>query len=351
MMPRISSSRMIRYVSLSILISVPPYFEMRTLSPFFTVKSTFLPLSSILPVPRATTLPSCGFSFAVSGIMIPPFFTSCSSIGCTSTRSPSGFTLTAAIGFIFLLLVFLVVPATIYLKRLPTNCFRLFLLVFVDDFELRVDDVPFAAFACAFFGAGTRARFGSGLRTGLRACRRRLLVKFSADFLELVLEIVIRPLHRVGVVAIDRVAHRGDSVFDLLLLVAGNLVAEFLQLLLALIREHVGVVLDLDGFLRLLVLVGMRFGFALHLLDFLFRKSRAAGDGNLLFLASAKVFRRDVQDTVRVDVEGHFDLRDAAWCRRNSIEMECAEILVVARQRPFALQHFDFHARLIVAVS
>src|SRR5438067_4817034 len=87
-------------MSLSILISVPPYFEMRTLSPFLTVKSTFFPLSSILPVPRATTLPSCGFSFAVSGIMIPPFFTSCSSIGCTSTRSPSGFTLTAAIGFI-----------------------------------------------------------------------------------------------------------------------------------------------------------------------------------------------------------------------------------------------------------
>src|SRR6266513_1972056 len=74
---------------------------MRTLSPFLTVKSTFLPLSSILPVPRATTLPSCGFSFAVSGIMIPPFFTSVSSIGCTSTRSPSGLTLTDAIIFFF----------------------------------------------------------------------------------------------------------------------------------------------------------------------------------------------------------------------------------------------------------
>src|SRR5882724_1080856 len=96
---------------------------MRTLSPFLTVKSTFLPLSSILPVPRATTLPSCGFSFAVSGIMIPPFFTSCSSIGCTSTRSPSGFTLTAAIGFIFLLLIFLVMPATVCLKPPLTNCF------------------------------------------------------------------------------------------------------------------------------------------------------------------------------------------------------------------------------------
>src|SRR5438874_9359872 len=99
MMPRMSSSRMIRYDSPSILISVPPYFEISTLSPDFTVKSTFLPLSSILPVPRATTLPSCGFSFAVSGIMIPPFFTSVSSIGCTNTRSPSGLTLTDAIVF------------------------------------------------------------------------------------------------------------------------------------------------------------------------------------------------------------------------------------------------------------
>ena len=49
---------------------------------------------------------------------------------------------------------------------------------------------------------------------------------------------------------------------------SGDLVAEFLELLLALIRERVGVVLDLDRFLRLLVFFGVRFGFALHLLDF-----------------------------------------------------------------------------------
>ena len=64
-----------------------------------------------------------------------------------------------------------------------------------------------------------------------------------------------------------------------------------------------------------------------------------------------KIFRRYVQNAVRVDVECHFDLRNAARRRRNSIEMECAEILVVARKRSLALQHFDFHARLIVAVS
>src|SRR5205085_8093679 len=89
MMPRMSSSRMIRKVSPSILISVPPYFEMRTLSPFFTVKSTFLPSSFTLPVPRATTLPSCGFSFAVSGMMIPPFFVSRSEEHTSELQSQS----------------------------------------------------------------------------------------------------------------------------------------------------------------------------------------------------------------------------------------------------------------------
>src|SRR5581483_5950771 len=116
MMPRMSSSRMIRNMSPSILISVPPYFEISTLSPFFTVKSTFLPSSFTLPVPRATTLPSCGFSLAVSGIMIPPFFTSVSSSGCTSTRSPRGLTLTFAISY----LVFLVV---LLLGRTTPNAF------------------------------------------------------------------------------------------------------------------------------------------------------------------------------------------------------------------------------------
>src|ERR1017187_4761421 len=84
---------MIRYSLPSILISVPPYLLISTRSPFFTSNGMSFPSSSRLPVPRAITLPSWGFSLAVSGIMIPPFFTSCSSTGCTSTRSPNGFTL------------------------------------------------------------------------------------------------------------------------------------------------------------------------------------------------------------------------------------------------------------------
>src|SRR4029077_5193288 len=103
---------------------------------------------------------------------------------------------------------------------------------------------------------------------------------------------------RVGVVAINRVAHRSNGVFDLLFLVARDLVAEFLELLLGLVSQHVGVVLDFDRFLRLLVFFGVRFGFALHLFHFVLGKTGAAGDGNFLFLAGTQIFGRDVQNTV-----------------------------------------------------
>src|SRR5438034_3851381 len=44
------------------LISVPPYLLINTRSPFLTSNGSFLPLSSVLPVPSATTSPSVGFS-------------------------------------------------------------------------------------------------------------------------------------------------------------------------------------------------------------------------------------------------------------------------------------------------
>ena len=49
-----------------------------------------MPSSSTLPLPTATTLPSCGFSLAVSGMMIPPLVFSSSSTRLTRMRSCSG---------------------------------------------------------------------------------------------------------------------------------------------------------------------------------------------------------------------------------------------------------------------
>src|SRR5260370_30684568 len=100
--------------------------------------------------------------------MILPFFVSFSSIGCISSRSPSGFTLTAAIIYL-LLLFFWFEAATVDLATVAGKLFSLLLLVFVHDFEFCIDNVAVtsaAALTCALFRARARASFGSWLRTG-----------------------------------------------------------------------------------------------------------------------------------------------------------------------------------------
>src|SRR5204862_7073646 len=126
---------------------------------------------------------------------------------------------------------------------------------------------------------------------------------------------------------------------------------DFFYLLLSLLLYHVGVVLDLDGFLRFLVLFGVRFGFALHLLHFFLGKTGTAGDGNFLFLPSAQIFGRDVQNTVRVRIESYFDLRHTTRSGWNSVEVEDAKLFIVAGQWALTLYHLDLYALLYVAVS
>ena len=76
---------MIRYFSPSSSISVPAYLPYSTVSPFFTTIS-----SSFVPLPTATTSPFKGFSFAQSGIMIPPSVFSSAAAGLISTLSANG---------------------------------------------------------------------------------------------------------------------------------------------------------------------------------------------------------------------------------------------------------------------
>src|SRR6202044_1899709 len=84
---KMSDSRMMRKSSPSIWISVPAYLPYNTVSPIFTVTG-----SSFFPGPAATTVPRCGFSFAVSGIIIPPAVFSSAGAGFTITRSAKGVT-------------------------------------------------------------------------------------------------------------------------------------------------------------------------------------------------------------------------------------------------------------------
>src|SRR5205807_3475443 len=72
MMPMMSVSFMMMSSSPSILISLPDHFPNSTRSPTLTSSGWTLPSSPRAPGPAATMSPSIGFSWAVSGMMIPP---------------------------------------------------------------------------------------------------------------------------------------------------------------------------------------------------------------------------------------------------------------------------------------
>src|SRR5690606_27601191 len=90
MTARTSRAERTRYSSPPYFTSVPPYFEYRTVSPTLTSIGIRLPLSSTRPGPTARTVPSCGFSLAVSGITMPDAVVVSASIAWTTMRSSSG---------------------------------------------------------------------------------------------------------------------------------------------------------------------------------------------------------------------------------------------------------------------
>src|SRR4029434_7781802 len=98
--PMMSDSFMIRSSSPSSLTSVPDHLPNSTRLPGLTSSGISLPLSSRPPGPTAMTSPCCGFSLAVSGMIIPPLVFSSASMRRTTTRSCKGRNLVLAMGFL-----------------------------------------------------------------------------------------------------------------------------------------------------------------------------------------------------------------------------------------------------------
>ncbi|OJH16944.1 glutamate dehydrogenase, partial [Bacillus obstructivus] len=98
----------------------------------------------------------------------------------------------------------------------------------------------------------------------------------------------------------------------------------------------------------LLVGLGIGFGILDHLFDVGIGKTTGCLDADLVFLARALVLGRNVDDTVGIDVETDFDLRNAARCGRNAHEVELAKRLVVGSHFTLALEDADRHGGLVV---
>merc|ERR1719228_73044 len=75
------------------------------------------------------------------------------------------------------------------------------------------------------------------------------------------------------------------------------------------------------------------------------------GDSDLVLLASTLVSSGDVQDTIGVDIEGHLDLRNTSWSRRDSSQIELTKVVVVLGHGPLTFVDLDSDSWLVVRVG
>src|SRR6266496_486356 len=216
----------------SSLISVPPYLLTRTRSPFLTSNGIFFPSSLVLPVPRAMTMPSWGFSLAVSGMMMPPFLVSFSSAGSTRRRSPRGLMFSAIVWFVWFGCLMVIKSRRLsgrenfQLPALINAVASGGLLLLVHN--LGVNDRTFVLLAL-ILRAGVALRLAPCLPfagLGFRRCR---FVKFGTHGLPRFVELLARRFDRARVAALQRFFHVRHGFLDLGLVVAGNLVGVVLQ--------------------------------------------------------------------------------------------------------------------------
>ena len=92
----------------------------------------------------------------------------------------------------------------------------------------------------------------------------------------------------------------------------------------------------------------MQFGLTYHAIHFLLGEATGGGNRDLLFAPTCLIARRHMQNAVGVDVEGHLNLWDASWGRRDAFQAEATQALVVPRQFALALQHMNLHRRLVI---
>ena len=113
-------------------------------------------------------------------------------------------------------------------------------------------------------------------------------------------------------------------------------------------NQGIALVAYLDQFAELAIFGLVGLGIRNHTLDLIVVETGRCLDDDFLLPARRLVPGRDIQDPVRIDIEGHFDLRHPPRRRRNFREVEPAQGLVVLRTLPLALKHMDRHRGLVI---
>ena len=211
----------------------------------------------------------------------------------------------------------------------------------LDFLEIDVGDVVAVVAGVGVGGVGCAC---AGVGTGLGLCVEDVLLGFA----ELGFDVLDGGVDGVEVLALVGFLEAVEGALDSGLLVGGNLVAEFAELFLGLEDDGVGLVELVDTLFFLGVGSCVGFGFFLHALDFGVGEAAGCFDADALLLAGGLVLGADVEDAVCVNLEGYLNLRYAAGCGRDAVEVELAEEFVVLGHGALALEDVDFHAGLVV---
>ena len=115
--------------------------------------------------------------------------------------------------------------------------------------------------------------------------------------------------------------------------------------------QSVNLVLQVDLLPGLAILIGVRLGVGLHLVDLFLGEAAGRFDPDLLLLAAAEILGRNVENTVGIDIEGNLDLGNPPGRRRQSIQVEPVQQAIVVTELALPLEDLDLDPGLIVRGS
>src|SRR5258708_14965894 len=196
--------------------------------------------------------------------------------------------------------------------------------------------------------AGIGARCVAALRS-TRACRvSSLTVDILADTLHRALQVIGCGANAADIGTGQCIPHCLHQVLYLGTNVCRDFVTGISQCALGLVRQAIGAVAQFDLFLALAIFLRMHLCIAYQAVYLFFGQATGGGNGDLLLAPCSFITGGYIENAIGVNVEGYLNLRNTARCRRNSLEPEVTQALVVAGQFTPTLQHMDLNSRLAI---
>jgi len=105
-------------------------------------------------------------------------------------------------------------------------------------------------------------------------------------------------------------------------------------------------------FFQNFILFGEFFGIFEHLFNlFLGKSALVVSNDDLFSFSSSLILGSDLQDTIGIDFEGDFNLRDTSGCGRDSGHIEFSEHVVIFDHGSFSFKYGDGDGFLVILVG